>query len=405
LSNGVPVEGANASIFTIPIAGPDASSSQFRCVVSASGVAPVSSAAATLTVIPDTNALVVLYAYSPDGYNIGIGFDEFLDPNTSGNPGLYSVDGGVNVRSATLLADGKTVLLTVDGLKQPQFQLTLSGVTDLSGNPANYTVTGANAGLTMLNIDNGLLVPPVISALSSNGLTVTAAGGNIFLTADSFNFVYEWFTNDFDVRLQFLGSSPLRNASQRGGLMVRQDTSQGGTNVFVGTYPPGGVNFWAVTERSAQDATTILDTYITREAGFAFPNAWLRLKRAGQEISVFESLDGYVWVQLGTNITDIVWPDAVMVGMASTTISTLAADFQYANFGPTIPIPQLQIQLAGANALLSWPINATGFSLQQASSLAGGGWSAVTNIPVPSGANESVTLPATNGARYYRLAH
>ena len=405
LSNGVPVDGANASSFTVPVAGPDASGSQYRCVVSAPGVAPVTSALATLTVTPDINAPVVLYAYSPESHSISIGFDELLDPNTANNPGLYSVDGGFNVMSAQLLADGQTVLLSADGLNQPQFQLTLSGVTDLSGNPANYTVPGANAGLTMLNIDNGLLIPPVISAASSNGLTVTAAGGNIFLTVDSFNFVYEWFTNDFDVRLQFLGSSPLRNVSQRGGLMVRQDTSQGATNVFVGTYPPGGVNFWAVTERSVQDATTISDTYIAREAGFAFPNAWLRLKRAGQEISAYESLDGYAWVQLGTNITDIVWPDAVMVGMASTTISTLPANFQYANFGPTIPIPQLQIQLAGGNALLSWPAISTSFSLQQASSLLGGGWTTVTNAPVLSGTNELVTLPITGNTEFYRLVH
>ena len=405
LSNGVPLEGANATNYTIPVTPPDASGSQYRCVVSAPGVAPVTSALATLTVTPDTSAPVVLYAYSPESRSIGIGFDELLDPNTAGNPGLYTVDGGFNVLSAQLLADGKTVLLSVDGLNQPQFQLTLSGVTDLSGNPANFTVTGNNVALTMMNIDDGLLIPPVISAVSSNGLTVNAAGGNIFLTADSCNFVYEWFTNDFDVRLQFLGSSPLRNPSQRGGLMVRQDTSPGATNVFVGTYAPDGANFWAVTERSAQDATTILDTYIAREASFAFPNAWLRLKRAGQEISAYESLDGYAWVQLGTNITDIVWPDAVMVGMASTTISTLPADFQYANFGPIIPIPQLQIQLAGGNALLSWPADATGFNLQRASSLLGGLWTGVTNIPVLSGTNELVTLPTAGSATFYRLVH
>jgi hypothetical protein len=405
LSNGVPVDGANASSFTVPIAGPDASGSQYRCVVSAPGVAPVTSATATLTVMPDTNAPVVLYAYSPDSHSVAIGFDELLDPNTANNPGLYSVDGGFNVLSAQLLADGQTVLLSVDGLNQPQFQLTLSRVTDLSGNPTNYTVLGVNAGFTLLNIDNGLLIPPAITAGSSNGFTVNAAGTDIFGRQDSFNFMFESLTNDFDLRVQFVNSTPLSDASQRGGLMVRQDTSQGSPNIFVGTYAPGGVAFWVLTERSTQDATTIIDAYPAREPAFAFPNAWLRLKRAGQDFSAYESLDGFNWVQLGTNITDLAFSDPVLVGIASTSRSTLAAQFQYSNFGPTLPIPQLQIQVAGTNALLSWPTNASGFSLQQALTLTGGSWKPVTNAPVQSGSANQVTLPLAGSAAFYRLIH
>lgn len=404
-SNGVPIEGANATSFTFALPAPSDSGTQFRCLVSAPGVAPVNSAAATLTVQPDTNAPAALWAYSPDSHNIGIGFDELLDPNTANNPGLYGVDGGFNVLSAQLQADGKTVLLSVDGLNAPQFQLTLSGVADLSGNPANSVVVGNNAGLTVADINNGLLIPAQMVAVDNGGLTISAAGQDIWTNQDSFNFIYQSLTNDFDLRLQFVNSTPLRNASQRGGLMVRQDASQGSPNVFVGTYAPGGVAYWVVTERPTQDATTIIDAYPAREAAFAFPNAWLRLKRAGQEISAFESLDGFHWVQLGTNITDIAFSDPVLVGIASTPVSTLAAQFQYSNFGPTIPIPQLGMQLAGTNALLTWPTNATGFSLQQAPTLAGGTWTAVTNAPVQSGTLNQVSLPLTGSATFYRLIH
>jgi hypothetical protein len=407
LSNGVAVDGANASTFTIPIAGPDASGSQYRCLVTAPGVVPVSSAAATLTVTPDTNAPVALYAYSPDGLNVGVGFDELLDPNTASNPTLYSVDGGFNVWNAQLLADGKTVLLSVNGLNQPQFQVTVSGVMDLSGNPSSSTVTGINAGLTMLNIDNGLLIPPAFTGFSSNGFAVYAAGTGIAGTADSFNFVFEWLTNDFDMRLQFVDSAPLRTTTQHGGLMVRQDASQGSPNVFVGTYAPGatGWPYWLVTERSIQDATTITAALVGREPNFDYAKAWVRLKRAGQEISAYESLDGYDWVQLGASITNLTLPDAVLVGAASTPISTLAASFTYANFGSTIPIPQLQIQLAGTNVLVNWPTNAPGFSLQRALAIMGGAWGAVTNTPVQSGGFNQVTLPATGSASFYRLIH
>jgi hypothetical protein len=403
LSNAVPVDGANASSFTIAIAGPDAAGSQYRCLVAAPGAAPVSSTAATLTVIPDTNAPVVLYAYSPDSLNIAVGFDELLDPATANNPGLYSVNGGFNVQIAQLLADGKTVLLTVDGLTRPQFQLTVNGVADLSGNPASYAVQGVNAGLSVVNIDNGLLIPPTITAVSSNGFTVYAAGTDIFGTQDSFNFVFEWLTNDFDVRLQFVDSTPLRSASQRAGLMVRQDNSQGSPNVFAGTYAPGGVASWVLTERSIQDAPTPIDALVAREASFAFPNAWVRLKRAGQEISAYESSDGYSWTQLGTNITDVAFPPAVMVGAASVPISTTPAYFQYANFGATVILPKLQVQLAAPNVLLGWPTNASGFSLQGASTVSAGAWEAVTNTPVQLGELYRVTLPTAGRASFYRL--
>ena len=406
LANGNVVDGANAATYTMPLPAVSDSGTEIRCLVSAPGVAPVYSAAATLTVTPDTSPPVALYAYSLESHVVVIAFNKLLDPNTANNPGLYSLDGGFNVLSAQLQADGKTVLLSVDGLNAPQFTVTLSGITDLSGNAANYPVVGSNAGFTLQDINNGLLVPSQLTAVSSNGFTVNAAGTDIFGPQDSFNFIFEWITNNFDVRLQFVGSSPLRSASQRGGLMVRQDSSQGSPNVFVGTYAPGSANnFWVVTERSTQDSTTPIDSRPDREPNFAFPNAWVRLKRAGQEISAYESLDGFNWVQLGTNITDLVLPDGVMVGIASTPISTTAAQFQYANFGATVPVPQLQIQAAGGNVLLAWPTNAAGFSLQRAAALPVGAWTAVTNVPVQAGAINQVTLPIGASPAFYRLIH
>jgi hypothetical protein len=406
LANGSPVDGANAPTFTIPLPAVGDSGTQVRCTVSAPGVAPVSSAAATLTVTPDTNPPVVLYAYSLESHLVAIGFNKLLDPNTANNPGLYSLDGGFNVQNAQLQADGKTVLLTVDGCNAPQFNVTLSGIADLSGNLASYTVQGNNSGFTSEDINGGLLIPSQLITVSPGGFTVSAAGTDIFGTQDSFNFIFEWVTNDFDVRLQFVGSSPLRNPSQRGGLMVRQDDTQGSPNVFVGTYAPGSGNlFWVVTERPTENATTPIDSRPTLEPNFAFPNAWVRLKRAGQQFSAYESLDGFSWVQLGTNITDLALPDGVMLGIASTPISTTPAQFQYANFGPTIPIPQLQIHAAGGNVLLSWPTNATGFSLQRAPALPVGAWAAVTNAPVQAGGINQVTLPLAASAAFYRLIH
>jgi hypothetical protein len=101
----------------------------------------------------------------------------------------------------------------------------------------------------------------------------------------------------------------------------------------------------------------------------------------------------------------VVFPDAVLVGAASCTIATTPANFQYANFSATLLLPQLQIQLAEANVLLSWPTNAPGFSLQTTLALPSGAWNAVTNMPIPSGGMYQVRLPASGSASFYRLIH
>jgi hypothetical protein len=61
--------------------------------------------------------------------------------------------------------------------------------------------------------------------------------------------------------------------------------------------------------------------------------------------------------------------------------------------------------VAGINALLSWPTNASGFSLQQTLTLTGGSWKPVTNAPVQSGSANQVTLPLAGSAAFYRLIH
>jgi hypothetical protein len=64
----------------------------------------------------------------------------------------------------------------------------------------------------------------------------------------------------------------------------------------------------------------------------------------------------------------------------------------------------LAINLSGRNIALSWPTNATGYQLQSSLLLGSSAtWTAVTNTPVISGTNYSVTLPATNHCVFFQL--
>jgi len=66
--------------------------------------------------------------------------------------------------------------------------------------------------------------------------------------------------------------------------------------------------------------------------------------------------------------------------------------------------PVLTIASAPPNVVVSWPNNATGFSLQQVDTLSSTSNWGTNNTPViVSGTNNTVTEPATNAARFYRL--
>jgi hypothetical protein len=73
-------------------------------------------------------------------------------------------------------------------------------------------------------------------------------------------------------------------------------------------------------------------------------------------------------------------------------------------FYVTLP-PSLQIQLAGTNVVLTWPLSAAGYVLQSANKLAPPvSWTTVTNVPVIVNFQYTITNQISNGSRFYRLA-
>ena len=85
---------------------------------------------------------------------------------------------------------------------------------------------------------------------------------------------------DFDVAVQLAHSSKV-NDYTRGGLMVREDLS--GKPQFLGVHLSGDRSKrWASTVRFVTGGPTTLapgNSYVLRLPRFAYPDAWLRLKR------------------------------------------------------------------------------------------------------------------------------
>jgi hypothetical protein len=94
---------------------------------------------------------------------------------------------------------------------------------------------------------------------------------------------------------------------------------------------------------------------------------------------------------------------------ATAALSSGAWLMQLAAFKPLnspLARPLLRIQLASPNtALIAWPAAATGFVLQQTSSLAAANWSNATNPVTVVGAEYQATLSLTDSNQFYRLRH
>lgn len=65
--------------------------------------------------------------------------------------------------------------------------------------------------------------------------------------------------------------------------------------------------------------------------------------------------------------------------------------------------PVLKIKFIGGNAILSWPIDVTGYSLEEATSLAGVSWLSTPQSVVDAAGEHTVTVPANGVIKVFRL--
>src|SRR5207244_3942909 len=76
--------------------------------------------------------------------------------------------------------------------------------------------------------------------------------------------------------------------------------------------------------------------------GIAYPNAWLRAKRAGESFTYYWGTNGMDWVVLAAITPEPAFPTTVLVGLGTTAqndTENVSAFAQYKNFGNTLQIP------------------------------------------------------------------
>jgi len=134
LLDGEPIPDANEFSYTIDVVTPDLDGAAISVTVS-NLLYSATSSAAVLTVVPDTDAPVLLSAASTNGYTIELSFDERLDPETAAAVENYVVnEAALTVASAELDSDGKTINLMLSERFDGAFSVAVSGVKDMAGN-------------------------------------------------------------------------------------------------------------------------------------------------------------------------------------------------------------------------------------------------------------------------------
>ena len=104
---------------------------------------------------------------------------------------------------------------------------------------------------------------------------------------------------------------------------------------------------------------------------------------------------------MSENLTKVLGADSAYVGLTgayggSTSVQTIT-DFSF------VSIPSQFIQIAGTNAVITWPGTVGGFVLQNNSDLTTTNWLDVTNADIVTNGQHQVVLPLGRANQFYRL--
>jgi len=188
-----------------------------------------------------------------------------------------------------------------------------------SGLTEDVPITGSLNFGTMTSSDIGAPAAGATATLNG-GFAVTAGGTDIFGTSDSFRFVHTQRTGDFDIstRMEHLDRADLYT---KAGLMARESLAPDSRNVMALIFPTNEArnNNTGGYEFQSRDTTGGGSAAIYPPAPqpqVRLPNAWLRLKRAGNVFTAYHSRDGVSWTLYATK--SLALPSTVYFGMAVT---------------------------------------------------------------------------------------
>lgn len=303
----------------------------YACVLSnAAGV--ITSAPVTLNVLADTIPPECVKAFNLSTSLVQIVFSEPLAPLTATNPASYRFTNGLAVSSATLSADGATVLLATAPLSMgSNYSILLTNLYDrasVSNRLAPGTQVSFLASPFAVFDVGSPSIPAGGSEITASGLAMTAGGAGIGGSADQFGFACQMLSGDFDLRGR-VGSFVAPEVWAKAGLMAREsvDPKSRFAAVFSAPAMHGTTFEWRdATAGNTQSSGSFPPNY---------PHTWVRLKRAGNVFTGYAGFDGTNWTQLGS--ATLALPSQIYVGWAlSSQNAAAAANATFADQGPAL---------------------------------------------------------------------
>jgi hypothetical protein len=355
--DGVDIPGASGPAYTTPLLTLADDGAKYRCVATL-GPVQLPSAEATVTVLADREPPVLQAAARLSAsVNIGVCFNERLDPTSANNRFNYAID-SATVTKAELRPDGQTVALTVTAFPAGPVNVRVNNVKDLAGNTISAESTVAIDRLSIRSVDYGI-DPNFVGAGSTvscrdGEFVVLSRSGDMGGGGDSYRFTFETRTGDFDVKVQVARNTP-SSPNTRAGLMVRESLDTDTRNYHWVGFGPGQVqnNYYELLHRPFRGVSKewVPESEIIKPV--PYPNAWLRLKRQGGTFYFYYGMDGRDWIEATRHTPTTPYPNSVYLGLAVSEGSHTPdreADVQFLHYGDYDP---------GAPTIVQAPVAAT----------------------------------------------
>lgn len=401
---------------SLPAVALEDNGAKFR-IVASNPNGTVTSDVVTLTVSPDAAPPTVLSVTTIDGAVITVQFDEKLDIPTAEDEFNYSLiqPGASSITVATLRPDGKSVDLALDTPIDPSFSLIVSLVQDLQGNfipETGVEVVGVSFGLTGASI-GALNGGGGEAGVDSSSFKVSGGGQDYRALTEEMRLAYKFASGNFDARVKvksITGTNRLESLA-KAILNVRASTDAAAPSVsaFVTPAYPGDSTFGTIA-RATQGGPALSNFLaaayapLSIPAAASFPNAWLRVKRDGNNFTTHFSNNGSDWTQLGA--VSVAMTDPVLVGAGvNSHRNGQVAEAIFSNFeilAVATPPTLVNSSYAGGTFSASFQTEA-GFSyrVQFKDDLNAAAWTELTII-VGDGSVKSITDIA-GGHRFYRV--
>jgi regulation of enolase protein 1 (concanavalin A-like superfamily) len=187
-----------------------------------------------------------------------------------------------------------------------------------TGTTWSFTTAGGGGGggglpAPWADADIGSVTIAGSAQFNDGTFSVNASGADIWNAADAFHFVYQQMTGDGTVEARVTGVQQA-NAWSKAGVMIRETLTATSTNAMMLVSAANGTRFqWRPTQGGASQS--IIGSAATAPR-------WLRLTRAGDVITGYESADGTTWTTVGSRT--IAMASTVYIGLAVTSHNTSA---------------------------------------------------------------------------------